>query len=30
MGTWGMMHGHAWTTDYGCYDKENEFEWFIK
>lgn len=22
--------GHAWTTDYGCSDKEEEFEWLIK
>ncbi|KAK3124648.1 hypothetical protein QOZ80_7BG0589890 [Eleusine coracana subsp. coracana] len=22
--------GHAWTTDYGCSDKEEEFHWLIK
>ncbi|VAI43332.1 unnamed protein product [Triticum turgidum subsp. durum] len=22
--------GHAWTTDYGCSDKEEEFGWLIK
>ncbi|XP_062890055.1 prolyl endopeptidase-like [Mobula hypostoma] len=22
--------GHAWTTDYGCADKKEEFEWLIK
>ncbi|XP_066355594.1 uncharacterized protein [Miscanthus floridulus] len=22
--------GHAWTTDYGCSDKEEEFQWLIK
>jgi prolyl oligopeptidase len=22
--------GHAWTTDYGCADKKDEFEWLIK
>jgi prolyl oligopeptidase len=22
--------GHAWTTDYGCSDKEDEFGWLIK
>ncbi|XP_030074784.1 prolyl endopeptidase [Microcaecilia unicolor] len=22
--------GHAWTTDYGCSDKEEEFNWLIK
>ncbi|XP_072890746.1 prolyl endopeptidase-like [Hemitrygon akajei] len=22
--------GHAWTTDYGCSDKKEEFEWLIK
>ncbi|RYR48721.1 hypothetical protein Ahy_A07g034786 isoform C [Arachis hypogaea] len=22
--------GHAWTTDYGCSDKEKEFHWLIK
>jgi hypothetical protein len=25
-----MPAGHAWTTDYGCSDKEEEFEWLIK
>jgi prolyl oligopeptidase len=31
MGTWGIIPaGHAWTTDYGCSDKEEEFEWLIK
>ncbi|GMJ10604.1 hypothetical protein like AT1G76140 [Hibiscus trionum] len=22
--------GHAWTSDYGCSDKEDEFQWLIK
>lgn len=22
--------GHAWTSDYGCSDKEEEFQWLIK
>ncbi|XP_038051795.1 prolyl endopeptidase-like [Patiria miniata] len=22
--------GHAWTTDYGCADKQDEFDWLIK
>ncbi|XP_006631358.2 prolyl endopeptidase-like [Lepisosteus oculatus] len=22
--------GHAWTTDYGCSDKKEEFDWLIK
>jgi prolyl oligopeptidase len=22
--------GHAWTSDYGCSDKEEEFHWLIK
>ena len=22
--------GHAWTTDYGCADKPEEFQWLIK
>lgn len=22
--------GHAWTTEYGCSDKEEEFNWLIK
>lgn len=22
--------GHAWTTDYGCADKADQFEWLIK
>lgn len=22
--------GHAWTTDYGCSDREEEFHWLIK
>ncbi|KAL4218360.1 hypothetical protein ACF0H5_023097 [Mactra antiquata] len=22
--------GHAWTTDYGCSEKEDEFKWLIK
>merc|ERR1719233_1730122 len=22
--------GHAWTTDFGCADKKEEFEWLIK
>jgi hypothetical protein len=22
--------GHAWTSDYGCSDKEEEFHWMIK
>ncbi|XP_070534637.1 prolyl endopeptidase-like isoform X2 [Ptychodera flava] len=22
--------GHAWTTDYGCSDKKEDFEWLIK
>lgn len=22
--------GHAWTTDYGCSEKEEEFHWLIK
>lgn len=22
--------GHAWTSDYGCSDKEDEFHWLIK
>jgi hypothetical protein len=31
VGTWGIMPAwHAWTTNYGCFDKEEEFEWFIK
>ena len=22
--------GHAWTTDYGCSEKEEQFQWLIK
>lgn len=22
--------GHAWTTDYGCSDNPEQFEWLIK
>ncbi|CAM8975015.1 unnamed protein product [Rhodiola kirilowii] len=22
--------GHAWTSDYGCSDKEEEFHWLYK
>jgi prolyl oligopeptidase len=22
--------GHAWTSDYGCADNEEEFKWLIK
>ena len=22
--------GHAWTTDYGCSDKPEQFNWLIK
>lgn len=22
--------GHAWTSDFGCSDKEEEFQWLIK
>nr|GEV41807.1 prolyl endopeptidase-like isoform X2 [Tanacetum cinerariifolium] len=24
------LFGHAWTSDYGCSDKEEEFQWLIK
>jgi hypothetical protein len=31
MGSWGIMTTwHAWIIDYGCFDKEEEFEWLIK
>ncbi|OMO75515.1 hypothetical protein COLO4_26055 [Corchorus olitorius] len=26
----GGSNGHAWTSDYGCSDKEEEFHWLIK
>jgi hypothetical protein len=30
-GTWGIMiTRHAWTIDYGCFEKEEKFEWLIK
>lgn len=22
--------GHAWTSEYGCSEKEEEFQWLIK
>ena len=28
--TMGTISGHAWITDYGCSDKEEEFQWLIK
>jgi len=31
VGTWEIMTaGHAWIINYGCFDKEEEFEWLIK
>jgi hypothetical protein len=30
-GTWGIMiTRHACTIDYGCFEKEEKFEWLIK
>lgn len=28
--TMGIISGHAWITDYGCSEKEEEFQWLIK
>lgn len=25
-----FIQGHAWTSDYGCSDKEEEFHWLYK
>jgi hypothetical protein len=31
MGTWEIMTARCpWIINYGCFDREEEFEWFIK